>query len=414
MYWRRISNSEREEAYRMVWEKPIRQLAKDEGVSDVALRKRLAKYDIPFPPRGYWAKSPEKRALIPIPDLPPINRESSRFVFGYAIETIDEASFTDKELICGKPFLFLTDESISAIEAFCDGFFVEKQLRKPTKWVQSLMDKLAKQKEKELEEREKYRYSIWYTPRHEQVVPFNVPDKSVKRVLRILDTLDKTLFKIEGSISEGEKYCDTRNKLDWRLRIHIPMGSFYMLVEDCNSKLQISFSKSRETRTEMICRDSDSGTVEDQLGQVLLKLCLLADKHHGEYALERRRSHRRSELCDWESNYRKAQEVEKKCKSTLLDLMESHKRAHDYRLFAKDLSTAVDSSGSDEERFVLQELHSWVTNLADSEDPFIRVMESREVRDVWSLSDAIRSNREKILELENSKPSYSGDELGLG
>ena len=164
----------------------------------------------------------------------------------------------------------------------------------------------------------------------------------------------------------------------------------------------------------MICRDSDSGTVEDQLGQILLKLCLLADKHHGEYALERRRSHRRSELCDWESNYRKAQEVEKKCKSTLLDLMESHKRAHDYRLFAKDLSTAVDSSGSDEERFVLQELHSWVTNLADSEDPFIRVMESREVRDVWSLSDAIRSNREKILELENSKPSYSGDELGLG
>ncbi len=94
--------------------------------------------------------------------------------------------------------------------------------------------------------------------------------------------------------------------------------------------------------------------------------------------------------------------------------MESHKRAHDYRLFAEGLASAIESSNSDEERLVLQELWSWVIDLANTEDPFVRGTEPREVRDVWALSDTIRSNRDKILELENSRPSYSDVELGLG
>lgn len=46
----------REELFALVWDKPVRQLANDLGVSDVAIHKRCAKLQVPTPPRGYWAK----------------------------------------------------------------------------------------------------------------------------------------------------------------------------------------------------------------------------------------------------------------------------------------------------------------------------------------------------------------------
>ena len=47
---------ERWELYRQVWAKPMNQLAKEYGISDVALAKTCRKENIPLPGRGYWAK----------------------------------------------------------------------------------------------------------------------------------------------------------------------------------------------------------------------------------------------------------------------------------------------------------------------------------------------------------------------
>ncbi|MDK1389974.1 hypothetical protein QN224_32130 [Sinorhizobium sp. 8-89] len=46
----------REELFALVWEKPTQQVAKDLGVSDVAVGKLCARLQVPKPPRGYWAK----------------------------------------------------------------------------------------------------------------------------------------------------------------------------------------------------------------------------------------------------------------------------------------------------------------------------------------------------------------------
>lgn len=46
----------RAEFYDLVWSKPLTHLAKEFGVSDVALHKLCRKHDIPKPPVGYWAK----------------------------------------------------------------------------------------------------------------------------------------------------------------------------------------------------------------------------------------------------------------------------------------------------------------------------------------------------------------------
>lgn len=46
----------REELFALVWEKPATEVAKDLGVSDVALQKLCRRLQVPTPPRGYWAK----------------------------------------------------------------------------------------------------------------------------------------------------------------------------------------------------------------------------------------------------------------------------------------------------------------------------------------------------------------------
>src|SRR5258707_4933833 len=46
----------REDLYELAWSKPITELAKDFGISDVGLAKRCKRLGIPLPGRGYWAR----------------------------------------------------------------------------------------------------------------------------------------------------------------------------------------------------------------------------------------------------------------------------------------------------------------------------------------------------------------------
>src|ERR1700683_4165832 len=46
----------RGDLYELVWSKPMRELAKNFGISDVALAKRCQRLGIPVPGRGYWAR----------------------------------------------------------------------------------------------------------------------------------------------------------------------------------------------------------------------------------------------------------------------------------------------------------------------------------------------------------------------
>lgn len=60
----------RSEFYELVWSKPMTHLAKDFGLSDVALHKICRKHDVPSPPVGWWAKhaAGHKVKRIPLPE----------------------------------------------------------------------------------------------------------------------------------------------------------------------------------------------------------------------------------------------------------------------------------------------------------------------------------------------------------
>ena len=62
----------RNELYEKIWNTPTIKLARDFGLSDVALGKICKKHSIPKPPLGYWAKLAHGKA-VPRPPLPSID-----------------------------------------------------------------------------------------------------------------------------------------------------------------------------------------------------------------------------------------------------------------------------------------------------------------------------------------------------
>lgn len=61
----------REELYERVWAQPIRQLATEFGISNVAVAKACRRANVPVPGRGYWAKvqADKKPRRTPLPDI---------------------------------------------------------------------------------------------------------------------------------------------------------------------------------------------------------------------------------------------------------------------------------------------------------------------------------------------------------
>jgi hypothetical protein len=58
--------------YELVWQQPIKTLAKTLGVSDVGLAKACRRSSIPLPGSGYWAKvaAGKKLSRLPLPNDP--------------------------------------------------------------------------------------------------------------------------------------------------------------------------------------------------------------------------------------------------------------------------------------------------------------------------------------------------------
>lgn len=71
----------RTEIFDLLWETPTTKVAKQLGISDVALTKWCSKHDIPKPPLGYWAKKEHGKLVPPKPTLTPWKSGESEPVY---------------------------------------------------------------------------------------------------------------------------------------------------------------------------------------------------------------------------------------------------------------------------------------------------------------------------------------------
>jgi hypothetical protein len=123
-------NISREDLYDLVWSKPMTQVAKDYGFSDVALAKRCSRLDIPVPGRGYWAQV----AAGQKPDRPPLPEREA--------ESTDELALTMR-VSCARPVVEQIDpEQLATDKAWLSerlAFELHAENRihvesKPVKW----------------------------------------------------------------------------------------------------------------------------------------------------------------------------------------------------------------------------------------------------------------------------------------
>src|SRR5260370_39019473 len=64
---RQVVRLTRQELYEKMWSRPAISLAEEFGISGRGLRKLCSRFEIPVPPRGYWAKLAAGKHVTRIP-----------------------------------------------------------------------------------------------------------------------------------------------------------------------------------------------------------------------------------------------------------------------------------------------------------------------------------------------------------
>jgi phasin protein len=80
----------REELHQIVWQKPMTRLAEEFGISGNGLAKVCDRLNVPYPPRGYWAKKEAGKPVVAFKLPPRLNRAMAGW-FEFARKTLDAA-----------------------------------------------------------------------------------------------------------------------------------------------------------------------------------------------------------------------------------------------------------------------------------------------------------------------------------
>lgn len=169
----------RQALYDLVWEKPVRTVAGELGLSDVGLKKVCARFDIPVPHRGYWARLAAGQRVHQSP-LPPRAPGMPEVAFGEPQNSYRWPPDPEAELAEPEPVEPVFDETLEAVETR-----IRKSVGKVSS-TQPLTDphpQLRRLLDKEAERRRKHAASgySWDTP------VFDAPFE--QRRLRLINSL---------------------------------------------------------------------------------------------------------------------------------------------------------------------------------------------------------------------------------
>lgn len=109
----------REELYQKIWEKPTTKLAKELGISDVALGKICRKLNVPKPPPGHWSKIQFGHQ----PEIPPLPDAAEDIPPGVFVSPTEKENFpriTDKKVLARIERERLPQNKIKVAKTLCN------------------------------------------------------------------------------------------------------------------------------------------------------------------------------------------------------------------------------------------------------------------------------------------------------
>lgn len=390
--------------YNEVWTKPVTEVAKQYGVSDVAIHKVCKALNVPTPPPGYWArvKAGAKLARTPLP-----NCKDKNVVFG--ARTYEGEKLKDNEAL-QHPLQFMSDterelvlQAAQEIRMSDENASLHKKIIAYKKVVKewNLNDRKA--------EGSRRQKDCYYNP------PFLaglISTESLPRVYRILDALFRTVEMLGGSvnddlslqvrnehvrleITEGQdkvthvitrqeaqdlmRYQDQKHHSSWAKKPQIREYDHVF-----NGRLRIS------VRQRKYFKDTDNVNVESKLGDILIDLyeeaeVVRIDREAREEA-ERKRQEEARRRAERRQRYNEEVERTIALENAALDY-EIACRIRDY---VKAVETSYGQNGLSEDRAAWVD---WATKKADWFDPIVARND-----ELFGKREHKKSIKEKMLE----------------
>ncbi|MBZ9688484.1 hypothetical protein G9F72_019325 [Clostridium estertheticum] len=312
---------QREQLYNEVWKEPIVTVAKRYGISDTGFRKRCKRFCIPLPPTGYWAKLNAGKSVVKKPKLPPL-KSNAYLNQGYGIETTEDSKilkYIDTEVLSVEELKgidsmdLLTPESKKRFLNWCSKIRVPKRIEKYDELITTHQSEIAYRKARDAEHKFKdITFSMFSNSKikyqnNKAVIPINVSEKETGRAYRIMDTFIKSIRELEGRIlvelkeEEDIAFIDlnvytvsfiiSEGKIKWRSFLsdsqqeNITKSLRPSYEKVFNGELTIEFKEvlnfsERNKVPEVLLKfeDTSNTKLEEQLGEILIALCRLANK----------------------------------------------------------------------------------------------------------------------------------------
>lgn len=216
----------REELYAMVWTTPMQRLAKEFGISDVALAKTCKKLAVPRPSRGYWARKAAGQTVKAKP-LPVKSATQNDGV--YLSRTAEPKSVVE-----------LSDSTIVLIEHLkmpANALSVSDTLDKPHPLVRLTKQALSKSKSDMFG-------ALWGSY---GCLNFRVSKQSLARALLLMDALLKQLEKLgyKVNVPDSGETGIAMGDVQMKISLHERFTRFEQILTEKQKQNWWSFEKYR-------------------------------------------------------------------------------------------------------------------------------------------------------------------------
>jgi len=359
----------RQQLYELVWSEPMRNLAAQIGISDVAIAKHCRKCNVPVPPRGYWNKLQAGKNARPIAldpaDLGTINRVTLSGTLTPELRT----------RIKGEPGDPGEEESVEVLaERFgtrLGKVTAPRNLSPAHPAIATLL-----RKDEELRQKQEGGHFPWYAPKFD--TPFE------RRRLRVLNGIFLAVSRIGGN-------AWTRGEMARELGLHIGNQTISFELDhpaarrgrvvapptDRNARLVLKLAYDRlPPGITWQWEDKDDCPLENQLAEIIVGLAGAAERLHRQWQEEHRAWQRREqERKEREEKERLELEARRECErlaaiekakvDALLKDAADWRKAAEIRAYVEAVSRQASAASNDE----FEKWQQWALLEADKLDP---------------------------------------------
>lgn len=375
MDFHRVSEDQREKLYNEVWKEKVPVVAQRYGISEATLRKHCRNLWIPLPALGYWAKIQSGKKVERIA-LPKVRGELKKYVYNYVIKyRLDIDELEDEELIGGKELNLLRDDTVESIMEVCRNIRVGKQLRDPDKLIIEHKEEVVYRRKRDRELKGATFNSDYYIMirnkyrNNNAILNIGVSDDKIRRAYIIIDTLIKSLDELEGFT---RVMIDDNRDISYFI---IMQSAFYFEVKEEKNNLVLSmvakgsFGEGKERR--LIFEDNGNKLLEEQIGDIIYQMFIIANKLLGESKLKERELQReieaRKKQCELEE--KRVKELENL--KSIEEMVSNWEQAKKIRNFVEAMKNKLREECNQEKKEKLKKIIEWALDRADYVDPLI-------------------------------------------